>query len=161
MSIFSLNQNRLTLASGYLAFQGRQFFGVQSITPSEEVKSELVYGSGQIAQGKTRGQLTGAFAFEILIGEGDALVQALGTPLSNSPFDFSGSFIEAGSTEPNYTLGATQLTIKKIEIGISNDGKPLTYKIDCLVIDPISWNGVYLVDIPEGDEGSFGLTLLF
>lgn len=159
-TLYSLNQNRLSLASGDINANGRKYVGVQSMTPSEEVKDEPVYGSGQVAIGKTRGQLTSSFSFEILIGEGDALFQDLGTPLSSAPFDISGTFIEVGSTEPSYTLSLTQITIKKIEITMGNDGKPFAYKLDCTVIQPISWNGVYLVDLPAGSDPSlFGFVV--
>jgi hypothetical protein len=161
ISTYGLNQHRFTLASGHITFAGEKFPGLQSMTPKDSVETTPIYGSGQIAVGTTRGPYKPEFSFEILVGEGDALMQVIGTPLSDRPFDVSGTFIENGSIDRDFTVQIHGCTWKSSEIGITNDQKALIYKVETTVILPISWNGTYLVDQPDGfDPNSLGLTLL-
>lgn len=160
-SAFGLNQRRLSLASGHITFAGEKFPGLQGMTPKDSVESTPTYGSGQIAVGTTRGPYKPEFSFEILAGEGDALMQLLGTPLDGAPFDVSGTFMEPGSVDRDFTVQIHQCTWKSSELAMSNDGKALIYKVETTVILPISWNGIYLVDQPDGfDPLSIGLSLL-
>jgi hypothetical protein len=157
---YGINPNRLTFASGTASFNNRTFVGLQGMTPKEEIKKEPVYGSGQKPVGMTRGQLSGTFSFEILLSEGDALLQDLGPGFSDVPFDVSGTYMEPGGVDATYTLGVVQCTIKNIETSYANDGKALTYKFDCALTEPISWNGVKSIDLPEdADVSLLGLVV--
>ncbi|MEO5730971.1 MAG: hypothetical protein ABI134_33645 [Byssovorax sp.] len=157
---YSVNQNRFTFASGYITLNEVKYPGLQGMTPKDEVASELIYGSGQIAVGKTRGPYKPSLTFEILMGEGGELQKALGTPLDSKPFDVSGTFIENGSIDNDFTIQIDQVTWKTSEIGMSNDQKALVLKVEVTVILPISWNGIYLVDQPDSfDAAGFGFSV--
>lgn len=161
IEVFGINQNRLGFSSGHITFNGKKYPGLQGMTPKDEVASEPQYGSGQVAVGKVRGNYKPSFSFEILVGEGDELMHAIGTPLADRPFDVSGTFIENGGVDRDFTVQVHQCTWKSSEIAMANDGKALIYKVETVVIQPISWNGIYLVEAPDGfDPVAFGLSVL-
>ncbi len=157
---FSLNMNRFTFASGFITLGQDKYPGLQGMTPKDEVDTSVVYGQGQIGVGKTRGQYKPTFGFEILMGEGSAFQQRLGTPLDGRPFDVSGTFIENGSIDRDFTIQIHGCTWKSSELGMTNDQKALVLKVETTVVLPISWNGVYLVDTPDDfDSAAFGLVV--
>ena len=163
MARYSLDSNVWTLASGVIKVDGSMtFMGLQSLDLSDEVDSAAVFGNGQRAVGRRRGQYRATGSLTILWSEWDQLAQYLGTPISEQPFDITATYSElTGDGITNVEVSS--VTIQKIEKSVSNDQKEIVAKLTLLITAPILWNGQALIDDAGFliDPASLGLSLVF
>jgi hypothetical protein len=152
--IYSIDQNRWSLASAELDFAGYKVIGVSSLGLKEELTPSEEYGNGPAPVGRTIGQYKASGDCEIILVEYQNLIQTLGAGFMTVPFGIGATYFEAGG-DGIMSVQVTGARITNHELSNSNDGKATRMKFSLSIITPILWNGVSCLDLQRG-LGSIG-----
>lgn len=155
------DQSRLSLANAAADFNGIVMRGLQNIDIDEQVDSEAVYGNGSVSLGATDGKHSCTLKFSTIPEEADNIVQGLG-PAFSRVLGSVGITMTNSVTFENYEIVLTRVKItkKSAKLGDAGGQKPSMVDFECMVMDPVQWNGVDIIDNINGSAGiSLGLVL--
>jgi hypothetical protein len=152
MSIYSVDQNRFSLASAELDFNGTKIIGASSPTFSEELPDVMEYGNSNLPVGRVTGQWKGSGEIDLLLVEFDQLVQSLGTGFGQVNFNIGCTYMEVAG-DGIYSLQITGCRINKID-GSNEVGKGSRVKCAFNYTQPAQWNGAAIFDAGGGLLGS-------
>jgi hypothetical protein len=154
------DQSRLSLANAEADFAGVTMRALQNFEIDEEVAADPVYGNGSVSIGAPDGMHKCTLKFDTIPEEADNLVQKLGS-------GFSRVLGSVGVTMQNtvsfnfYDIVMTRVRIlkKSAKLGKAGGQDPSLITFECMVLDPVQWNGVDIIDNLNGGSG-LGTVLL-
>lgn len=147
--IFSLDQNRWSLASAEIDVAGDKMLGVQSLAPKEELTPTDVYGNGPVPVGRTRGIYKGSAELSILLVEFRAIIQKLGNGFGEKTFNIGATYIEING-DGVMPIEITGCRIATPDLSDTNDGKATVVKVGLSIITPIFWDGLQIINVNNG-----------
>jgi len=153
--------------SAYVDLDGKKYFGLRTLNFKDELPQEKQYGFGMVAVGRTRGNYNPSADMEILLHEGQRLIEGLCAKAKAQtgseyyfgvPFDIGVVLVEQAPLgfSSIQILGAT---IEADEIGIQQGGAALVHKFTLNVIRPILKDGKPSVPDPIGANNTGGINI--
>ncbi|MFT3773011.1 MAG: hypothetical protein QM820_47110 [Minicystis sp.] len=137
--IYSVDQNRFSLASAELDFNGVRILGASSPSFSEELPDNMEYGTGNLPVGRVTGQWKGSGEIDLLLVEFDQLAQSLGDGFGQANFNVGCTYLEIAG-DGIFSLQFTGCRINKID-GSNEAGKASRVKVAFNYTQPATWNG--------------------
>jgi hypothetical protein len=133
-------------SSAEIDFGGKRFLGIQALNWKEDIKKEVVKGSGIIGLGYTQGDYEASADFEILYSEWIKFTKALGDGWGYRPFNVGCQYRVPG--KPLISVSIPNVTINGHDVSNSKGPAPTTVKVTLLVIDPIVTDGTTIFGRP-------------
>jgi hypothetical protein len=154
MGSWSSDQSRLSLASAEADFSGTTMRGLQSITISEEMSADPMYGNGSVSIGAPIGTHKAELTFKTIPEEADNILQSLGPAATRVLGSVGITMAEPNGANP-YLINLTNVRILKMEADLGEAGgqKGSMKTFTCAVYDPVDWNGIGLIENPNADDG--------
>ena len=132
-----------SFATAEIDLAGSKFVGFQALNWGEDLKKEIVKGSGIIGLGFTLGDYEAKADFEILYSEWVRFTAKLGDGWGYKPFNIGCQYRAPG--KPLITVEIKNVTINTNDVSNSKGPGPSTTKVGLLVVDPIVTNGTTAV----------------
>lgn len=150
MGSWSTDQSRLGLASAEADFGGVQLRGIQSLSISDSLDTDPMYGNGSTSIGAPVGMHKAEGQLVTIPEEADSCLQSLGNAFGR----VLGS-IGLTMAEPDgsgiYSVQLNRVKITKVELNPGEAGgqKGATKTISFIVLDPVDWNGISIIENPN------------
>lgn len=126
-------------SSAEIDFSGKKFLGIQALNWKEDLKKEIVKGSGLVGLGYTQGDYEASADFEILYSEWIRFTKALGDGWAFKPFNVGCQYRVPG--KPLISVEINNVTIQGQDVSNSKGTTPTAVKVTLLVVDPIVTDG--------------------
>ena len=127
-------------SSAEIDLGGKKFLGFQALNWKEDLKKEVVKGSGVIGLGYTQGDYEASADCELLYSEWVRFTKALGDGWAFKPFNIGCQYRVPGKALISVSI--PNVTINGHDVSNSKGPAPTTAKITLLVVDPIVTDGL-------------------
>jgi hypothetical protein len=128
-----------SFATAEIDLSGSKFVGFQALNWKEDLKKEIVKGSGLIGLGYTLGDYEASADLEILYSEWVRFKAKLGDGWGFKPFNVGCQHRAPGKALISVEI--KNVTINTDDVTQSKGPGPITVKAGLLVVDPIVTNG--------------------
>ena len=122
--------------------------GIQSLKLEEEVAREPVYGNGQTAIGMPAGTHKASGEFVTIPSEWDVIMSTMGSAITENPGSIGISLRRPNGTIYTVTLTSVYINNAPAEFGKAGGADPSLFTVPFVVLDPIDWNGLRMVQTP-------------
>ncbi len=159
--LWTSDQSMLSLANAEADFAGVTMRALQNFEIDEEVAADPLYGNGSVALGAPDGMHKCTLKFDTIPEEADNIKQQLGNGFSRV-LGAVGVTMQNSITFAFYDIVMTRVRIMKIgaKLGKAGGQDASLFTIECMVLDPVQWNGVDIIDNLTGSGASLTTALL-
>lgn len=150
MGYWSSDDTRFALSSASVTLSTVTMRGLQGMKITDEVSGEPIYGNGQLPLGLPPGAFKGSLSFSTIPEEGDTALAALGSGWTQIPGTLAITLIEPNNSTI-YDISAGGVYLRKLEadLGEAGGGKGSMFAFEGLILQPISWGGLFSVNAPS------------
>jgi hypothetical protein len=132
-----------SFATAEIDLAGSKFRGFSALNWGQDLKKEIVKGSGVVGLGYTMGDLESKADFEILYSEWIRFTQKLGDGWGYKQFNIGCQYRVPG--KPLITVAIKNVTVNADDVSNSKGPGATMAKVTLQVVEPIEVNGITII----------------